>query len=250
MQDLLKTLQMLRDTPVPVILVGGGVLFLFVAVGGQLGAKVSTDKVKQRYAAITGILLLLAGIGLYVVPSVLSTTPPPTPTDITDATFETQTAIPTPLTSTPEEKPLDTPTPEPPSNTPVPEPTNTSTPKPTVATSSIVFPQNETTVGESVIVRGTISGLESGQRAFLVVKSTAFSRLIYPQGEIFPDPTGQWAVESVYGSVGYKYETFVAATNNSEAANMLANGYYRTYGMSSLPQDTIIIGPVIVVTRE
>ncbi len=139
-----------------------------------------------------------------------------------------------------------TPTPTPPMPTPVPP-----TPIPTTPpTASIAFPQNGDAVGESVIVRGVISGLGSGQRAFLCVKSQAFGRLIYPQGEILPDLSGQWAVESIYHSIGYSYETFVVTTNNPDAAMMLADKHYRAYGMRSLPQDTIIISSVAVVTRE
>jgi hypothetical protein len=54
-----------RDTPVPAILVAGGILFLFVAVGGQFGASVDSNKVRRGYAAFIGILLLLGGMALY-----------------------------------------------------------------------------------------------------------------------------------------------------------------------------------------
>jgi len=101
-----------------------------------------------------------------------------------------------------------------------------------------------------VAVRGTVLGLRSGQRAFLCVKSQAFGRLIFPQGEIFPDPSGYWVVESIYQSVGYTYETFVVVTDNSDAAEMLADRYYRANGMGRLPSDTFITSSVIVVKRE
>ena len=59
----------LNETPVPTILVVGGILFIFIAVGGQFGAKVASDKVKRGYAAIIGVGLLFGGIALYVAGS-------------------------------------------------------------------------------------------------------------------------------------------------------------------------------------
>lgn len=43
MKDFLEILTELQKTPVPLILIGGGILFLFIAVGGQIGGKISTD---------------------------------------------------------------------------------------------------------------------------------------------------------------------------------------------------------------
>ena len=43
MKDFLTVLKELQNTPVPLLLVGGGILFLFVAVGGQFGAKINAD---------------------------------------------------------------------------------------------------------------------------------------------------------------------------------------------------------------
>ena len=186
---------------------------------------------------------------------------PPTPTPVpptSTSIIVVVTATSMPATNTPIPP---TPTPVPPTPTPVivvvtatPIPA-TDTPIPPMPTpihptASIAFPQNGVAVGESVIVKGVVSQLGFGQRAFLCVKSQAFGRLIYPQGEIFPDPSGQWAVESIYRSIGYSYETFVVTTSNPDAAMMLADKHYRAYGMRTLPQDTVIISPVIVVTRE
>ena len=186
---------------------------------------------------------------------------PPTPTPVpptSTSIIVVVTATSMPATNTPIPP---TPTPVPPTPTPVivvvtatPIPA-TDTPIPPMPTpihptASIAFPQNGVAVGESVIVKGVVSQLGFGQRAFLCVKSQAFGRLTYPQGEIFPDPSGQWAVESIYRSIGYSYETFVVTTSNPDAAMMLADKHYRAYGMRTLPQDTVIISPVIVVTRE
>jgi hypothetical protein len=82
------------------------------------------------------------------------------------------------------------------------------------------------------------------------VKSQAFGRLIYPQGQIMPDATGKWVVESIYGSPGYSYETFVVVTTDTASAALLRDPQARKYGMRGLPSSTAPIGPVIVVTRE
>jgi hypothetical protein len=57
-------------------------------------------------------------------------------------------------------------------------------------------------------------------------------------------------VDSIYGSPGYQYETFVVVTTDPASAAMLRDPHSRTYGMRSLPPGTAPLGPVIVVTRE
>ena len=82
------------------------------------------------------------------------------------------------------------------------------------------------------------------------VKSQAFGRLIYPQGKALPDATGQWTVDSIYGTPGYSYETFLVVTTNAEAAAMLSDQHARKYGLRELPPGTERLGNAIVVTRE
>jgi len=60
--DILK---LLANTPIPTILVAAGLFFLFLAIGGQFGAKIVTDKVKQQYAAALGGICLLLGLAIY-----------------------------------------------------------------------------------------------------------------------------------------------------------------------------------------
>ena len=68
-----------------------------------------------------------------------------------------------------------------------------------------------------------LAGLRPEQHVFVCVKSQAFGRLIYPQGKVIPEATGQWTVDSIYGSAGYSYETFVVVTTKAEAAAMLSD---------------------------
>ena len=63
MDDLIGAL---GGTPIPTILVIAGLFFLFVAIGGQFGAKIVTDKVKQRYAALVGIALIVVGLLIFL----------------------------------------------------------------------------------------------------------------------------------------------------------------------------------------
>jgi hypothetical protein len=122
MGDILIALQ---KTPVPTILAAGGILFIFLAVGGRFGATIATDKVKQGYAAVIGILLLSAGTALYAAPYII---PIPTPTPTTAPPLSSETPIPThtppPTTSLPTATlhPSLTPQPTPVQPTPQPEP--------------------------------------------------------------------------------------------------------------------------------
>jgi branched-chain amino acid transport system substrate-binding protein len=78
-EEILKILQAMKDTSVPAMLVGGGILFLFIAVGGRLGATVTTEgELREKAAAIIGVFLLLAGMGLYAIPPEGTLNPKPT----------------------------------------------------------------------------------------------------------------------------------------------------------------------------
>ena len=109
MKDFLDILSELRNTPIPVLLIGGGILFLFIAVGGQFGAKVGQgDKgVKEWPATIIGTVLLIFGIALYIVPLIFS---PSSATDVSDIAPDsppTDTPKPTPDTAISTTEPTD-----------------------------------------------------------------------------------------------------------------------------------------------
>lgn len=114
----------------------------------------------------------------------------------------------------------------------------------------IDYPEDGAVVDKLVRVKGSISGLDPGQRAFLCIKSTAFGRLVFPQGEILPDAGGAWSAMGIYSSVGYKYETFVVIASTQEAARMLGDSYHRSYGMPSLPEGSAIVGSMVTVERQ
>lgn len=86
--DILVTLHGLKDTPVPAILVLGGVSLLILAFV-KAGIKFVIDPSQRKPAIIFGIVLLGLGIGLYLIPEQQDPSQPlltPTPTiTITDA---------------------------------------------------------------------------------------------------------------------------------------------------------------------
>jgi general secretion pathway protein A len=125
-----------------------------------------------------------------------------------------------------------------------------TTPIPSVLTTRITSPQNGDTVAQKIAVEGVIAGLQLDQHVFLCVQSQAFGRRIYPQGKVRPDARGQWKVESIYGSSGYKYETYLVITTSTAAAAMLSAQQSRKYGMRDLPPSTERLGTSIVVMRE
>jgi hypothetical protein len=62
---MLELIKSLATTPIPTILVVAGLFFLFLAIGGQFGAKIVTDRVKPQSAGIVGAILLLSGVAIY-----------------------------------------------------------------------------------------------------------------------------------------------------------------------------------------
>jgi hypothetical protein len=80
MNDVLVTLQSLATTQLPNLLVIGGVIFLLLAFVGRFGAFVELPRRRQMWAGIVGTLLLVFGMGLFVVPRTppVTTTPPQT----------------------------------------------------------------------------------------------------------------------------------------------------------------------------
>jgi hypothetical protein len=60
---------LLQDTPIPTILVVSGVVFLFLALAGQIAGKLEVPPARQKWAAATGAIFLGVGLLLYLAPS-------------------------------------------------------------------------------------------------------------------------------------------------------------------------------------
>jgi general secretion pathway protein A len=114
----------------------------------------------------------------------------------------------------------------------------------------ITSPRHGATVGQKITVAGVLAGLRPEQHVFVCVQSQAFGRLIYPQGEVFPDRTGQWTVTSIYATPGYRYATFLVHTTDPTAVALLSTPRARKYGLHDLPPRTERLGPPVVVMRE
>jgi hypothetical protein len=65
-------ISLLQDTPIPTILVVSGVVFLFLALAGQIAGKLEVPPTRQKWAAAAGALFLSVGLLLYLVPGLPS----------------------------------------------------------------------------------------------------------------------------------------------------------------------------------
>jgi len=118
------------------------------------------------------------------------------------------------------------------------------------ASAKIRYPKNGDSVGRSVMLEGTLEGLDESQHAFLVIRSTAeaYGRLYYPQAEL-PD-AAEWSAKGVFATPNYEYETFIVSTGNPQSAELLRASKSRAYGLKSLPADTRLISDRVTVTRQ
>lgn len=64
--EVFGALQKLAETPVPTLLIIAGLFFLFLAIGGQVGAKLLTAGVRTTSAGVIGAILLFIGVGLHL----------------------------------------------------------------------------------------------------------------------------------------------------------------------------------------
>jgi hypothetical protein len=126
----------------------------------------------------------------------------------------------------------------------------TVSPAQAVMTARIISPRQGASIGRKIPVEGVIAGLRPRHHVFLCLQSTAFGHRIYPQGKVIPDATGQWAVESIYATPGYNYETFLVITTDTASAALLNEQRARYYGIPHLPASTERLGTTITVRRE
>jgi len=107
---MLEILQTLRDTPLPIILVVGGLVFLLVPFIRRVSDKVEVETTNKGFAGFIGFVLLTIGIGLYIIPTQESISGSPTtiPSAISapetqkvdtaqSTTTSTQNSLPSPL---------------------------------------------------------------------------------------------------------------------------------------------------------
>lgn len=71
---MLEIIRELQDTPIPLILVAAGIIFLFLALSGGIYGKIQIPAPRQKWAGSLGAVLLLVGTVL-AVPGLLQDTP-------------------------------------------------------------------------------------------------------------------------------------------------------------------------------
>jgi hypothetical protein len=63
-----SVIALLKDTPIPTILVLSGIVFLFLALAGQIAGKLEVPPTRQKWAAAAGAVFLSVGLLLYLAP--------------------------------------------------------------------------------------------------------------------------------------------------------------------------------------
>jgi hypothetical protein len=69
---MMDILNLISGTPLPTILVIGGMLFIALALGSQIGGRIEMPAERQRISGVIGGVLLVAGLAFYFLPSVIS----------------------------------------------------------------------------------------------------------------------------------------------------------------------------------
>ena len=126
----------------------------------------------------------------------------------------------------------------------------TVSPAQAVITARITSPRQGASIGRKLPVKGVLAALRPEHHVFLCVQSTAFGQLISPQGQLIPDATGKWAVESMYATPGYNSATFLVITTDPAAAALLNDQRARHSGIHHVPASTERLGTMITVMRE
>lgn len=65
----MEVLTVLKDTPIPTILIAAGILFLVLSTMTHLGGKIELSGKQQKVSIAIGIVLLFSGSGLYLLPT-------------------------------------------------------------------------------------------------------------------------------------------------------------------------------------
>lgn len=60
----------LSGTPIPTILVVSGIVFLFLALAGQIAGRLELPPASQKWSAVASIVLLSSGLLLYIAPAI------------------------------------------------------------------------------------------------------------------------------------------------------------------------------------
>jgi TIR domain-containing protein len=111
---------------------------------------------------------------------------------------------------------------------------------------TITSPRDGDKAGKCVTVKGIVSELGAGQRAFLCMKNREGT--IYPRGELLPGADGRWSMEAT--SSHHDFEIFVVIATSPEAGEALNDPGTQEHGLRLLPKGAPIMGPVVSVKRQ
>jgi hypothetical protein len=101
---MLEILKTLKDTPLPIVLVIGGLIFLLIPFIQKINTKeVGVETTNQFLAGFIGFMLLVIGIGLDIIPSGTAASTPPIaiPSYVTSPNVEAPTVAQAPSLSGP-----------------------------------------------------------------------------------------------------------------------------------------------------
>ena len=98
---MIQIITALKDTPVPTILIVGGLLFLLLAIASRFAGQIEVPPTRQMWAGLIGVLLLLTGLVLYIVPQATASSTPTIPPTATPTPSPTSLPTPTPTPTGP-----------------------------------------------------------------------------------------------------------------------------------------------------
>lgn len=225
MSEIMEILKAIANTPLPIILVITGIIFLFFSFAKILQVIISDHD--KKWLRILGSILLIVGIFVYVFGILATLEPLPPPSD----------PNPTPTSTSP------------------PTPTPTSTPSLTI---NINDPLNDDKVPLSIVVQGIISGELPKDRYMWIVVHPQDNIGWYPQvGRVVPFD-GKWNAPAWIGKegnvdIGKVYDivvVLVSKDSDQYYLNYINEGSKTgNYPGIALPTDAIVYHK-IKVTRK
>lgn len=100
---MLELLSLIKDSSTPALLIGGGLIFLVLAIVGTIRGQIDVAPARQLLAGALGLLLLLAGVAIQLAPALRAPQPglthtaaPPAAPSATEQPAAPPTAAPAP----------------------------------------------------------------------------------------------------------------------------------------------------------
>jgi hypothetical protein len=207
----------LVNSPLPAVLVLGGIILVLFAIVGRVGGNVRITLSTRRQWALflIGAVLIVVGIVAYTYHGA--------PGEEPSARASAQ-ATPPGVPPLPEVAPA--------------------------ATGLVITPSNESAVRQYETATGSLGKLPSGVHAFVCVRAASTEGPVFPQAEIAPSENGSWSAEVTFESSKGRYEVFIITTSDQQAIALLSDPNSGVAGLPALPDGAAIISPINTVTRD